>query len=101
LILVERSIWIDHLRACDVALTHLLHTAQVLVHPFVIGELALGNLGQRELILTAISDFTQPEVATDIEILHFVDRHALLGVGIGYVDAHLLAATCLKAGTGL
>jgi predicted nucleic acid-binding protein len=101
LILVDTSIWIDHLRAGDVALTHLLNTAQLLVHPFVIGELALRNLRQRDLFLTAISDLPRAEVATDVEVLHFVDRHALFGVGIGYVNAHLLAATRLKAGTGL
>jgi len=101
LILVDTSIWIDHLRAGDAGLIQLLNTAQVLVHPFVIGELALGNLRQRDLILTAISDLPRAEVATDMEVLHFVDRHALFGLGIGYVDAHLLAATRLKAGTAL
>jgi hypothetical protein len=65
------------------------------VHPFVIGELALGNLGQREIVLDSLSDLPHVSVATDTEVLHFIDRHALFGRGIGYVDAHMPAAVQL------
>lgn len=101
MILVDTSVWIDHLRAGDQGLTRLLEAGRVLAHPFVIGELALGNLRQRDLVLRTLHDLPQASVATDGEVLHFVDRHRLYGLGIGYVDAHLLAAVKLTAAAGL
>jgi predicted nucleic acid-binding protein len=100
-ILADASIWVDHLRASDKALVALLEAGMVLAHPFVIGELALGNLRQREIVLTALADLPHASVATDAEVLHFIERHALFGRGIGYIDAHLLAAAQLTAGTEL
>jgi predicted nucleic acid-binding protein len=97
-ILVDTSVWVDHLRAGDKALSSLLDAAMVLAHPFVIGELALGNLRQRGIVLSALSNLPHASVATDAEVLHFIDRHALFGHGIGYVDTHLLAAARLTAG---
>lgn len=101
MILVDTSVWIDHLRVGDNALAALLGAGTVLAHPFVIGELALGNLRQRDIVLNALSDLPQASVATDAEALHVIDRHALFGRGIGYVDAHLLAAVQLTAWTKL
>ena len=101
MILVDTSVWVDHLRASNKALTALLDTGAVLAHPFVIGELALGNLRQREIVLSAVADLPRASVATDLEVLHFIDRHALFGRGIGYIDAHLLAAVQLTAGAEL
>ncbi len=101
MILVDTSIWIDHLRASDKSLSNLLNTGRVLAHPFVVGELALGSLRQRDIILDALSDLPQAEMATDGEVLIFIDQHALSGLGIGYVDAHLLAAVRLTAGAVL
>jgi predicted nucleic acid-binding protein len=98
LILVDTSVWIDHLRADNAALKRLLDAGRVLMHPFVIGELALGRMRQREIILAALSDLPRAELATDAEVLGFVDREALFGRGIRYVDAHLLASTRLSAG---
>lgn len=98
MILVDTSIWVDHLRAGHKALSALLEAGKVLVHPFVISELALGNLRQREVVLATLSDLPHASVATDAEVLHFIDRHALFGRGVGYVDAHLLAAAQLTAG---
>jgi len=100
-ILVDTSVWVDHLRAGNRALTDLLGTGMVLAHPFVIGELALGGLRQRELVLSALSDLPQAGIATDAEALHFIDRHALFGRGVGYIDIHLLAAVRLIAGAAL
>jgi predicted nucleic acid-binding protein len=100
-ILVDTSVWVDHLRAGDKALAGLLDAGMVLAHPFVIGELALGSLRQREVILGALADLPQASVATDTEILHFIDRHALFGRDVGYVDIHLLAAVRLAAGAAL
>ena len=97
--LVDTSVWVDHLRAGDMALAALLGAGMVLAHPFVIGELALGNLRQREIVLEALADLPHARVATDAEVLHFTERHALFGRGIGYVDAHLLAAAQLTVGT--
>jgi len=100
-ILADTSVWVDHLRASDKALVALLDAGMVLAHPFVIGELALGNLRQREFVLKALADLPHANVATDAEVLHFIERHALFGRGIGYTDAHLLAAVRLTAGTEL
>jgi predicted nucleic acid-binding protein len=100
-ILVDTSVWIEHLRATDGRLVALLHAGMVIAHPFVIGELALGNLARRALVLTALSDLPQAVVATDAEALHFIERHALFGRGAGYVDIHLLAAARLTAGANL
>jgi len=94
-ILVDTSIWIDHLRAGDNALTHLLETGRVLAHPLVIGELALGHLRQRQQILDALHDLPQATVATNVEVLAFINRQQLAGLGIGYVDVHLLASVQL------
>lgn len=101
MILVDTSIWIDHLRAGDSALTSLLDAGRVLIHPFVIGELALGQMRQREIILAALADLPRVESATDAEVLGFINREALFGRGVGYVDAHLLASVRLSAGAAL
>ncbi len=101
MILVDTSVWVDHLRKGEPALARLLDTAQVLAHPFVIGELALGILRQRDLILATLQDLPQAALASQQEVLHFIDAHQLSGAGIGYVDAHLLAATRLTAGARL
>jgi predicted nucleic acid-binding protein len=73
----------------------------VLVHPFVVGELALGNLLHRQQVLTALQDLPQATMATDSEVLGFIDQAPLAGSGIGYIDAHLLAAVRLTAGSQL
>lgn len=101
MILIDTSVWVDHLRAGDKRVSDLLDSGGVLAHPFVIGELALGDLRQRRTILAALQDLPQAAAATDIEVLHFIERRALAGLGIGYVDAHLLASTQLIAGTSL
>jgi len=100
-ILVDTSVWVDHLRVGDETLTGLLETGRVLVHPFVVGELVLGNLRQREAILGYLQDLPQVEVATKGEVLHFIERQDLAGLGIGYLDVHLLASTQLTSGSSL
>jgi hypothetical protein len=100
-ILVDTSVWVDHLRIGDAALADRLDNGQVLAHPFVIGELALGDLRRRNAVLEGLADLPQAEVATDSEVLLFIDDQALFGLGIGYVDAHLLAATKLTHGATL
>ena len=98
MILVDTSVWVDHLRAGDAALISLLQRGLVCGHPFVIGELALGNLRQRVDILTLLQDLPQAVVARDSEVLRFIELHGLAGCGIGYVDAHLLASVPLTLG---
>lgn len=101
MILVDTSVWVDHLRARGEVLAGWLDAGMILAHPFVIGELALGNLRQREIVLGALSSLPRAVVATDDEVRHFIEEHALSGCGIGYVDAHLLAAVRLTCGTAL
>jgi len=100
-ILVDTSVWIEHLRSASAILTELLGDGQVLVHPFVLGELALGSLRQRDVFLSDLRDLPQAIVASDGEVLSLIDRRTLFGRGIGYVDAHLLAAARLTAGSKL
>jgi predicted nucleic acid-binding protein len=101
-ILVDTSVWVDHLRRGDATLAGWLEAGMVLTHPFVVGEIALGgNLRERQIVLDALADLPQASVATDTEVLHFIARHRLFGRGIGYVDAHLLAAAQLTAGAAL
>ena len=99
MILVDTSVWIDHLRVGDAALATLLNASQVLMHPFVLGELACGNLRNRSEVLALLKDLPQAALAKDDEVLFFIDRHELMGRGVGYVDAHLLAAVTLGDGT--
>ena len=101
MILVDTSVWIDHLRANNQRLVNLLNNEQVIVHPYVIGELALGTLKNREVILGWLSDMPQAKLATDKEVFAFIERNMLYGRGIGYIDACLLASTCLMPGLAL
>jgi predicted nucleic acid-binding protein len=95
MVLIDTSVWVDHLQRNNQALVALLNRGQVLVHPFVIGELALGGLQQRSTVLQALQNLPACTVATDTEVLNFINTSALHGIGIGYVDAHLLAAARL------
>lgn len=95
MILVDTSIWIDHLRQGDALLSRRLEAAQVLIHPFVIGEIALGSLRQRSVILETLNNLPQANVATDEEVRGFIERERLSGLGLGYVDVHLLASARL------
>jgi len=96
-ILVDTPIWIDHLRSGHAALAGRLETGRVLAHPFISGEIALGYLRQRDIVLGALLRLPQAVVATEAEAVHYIDRHALSGRGIGYVDVHLLASVQLTA----
>lgn len=101
MILVDTSVWIDHLRTGDPELVVLLQNGRVLGHPWVTAELALGHLGRRVEILGLLQHLPQAKAATDHEVLTLIDDHQLFGRGIGYVDAHLLAATMLTVGARL
>ena len=101
MILVDTVVWIDHLRDGDAPLTELLEGGDVLGHPWVTGELALGRLRNRAEILRLLGQLPQATVATAEELLGFIARHELFGLSIGYVDAQLLAATRLTGGARL
>jgi len=101
MILVDTSVWIDHLRSGDDDLVTLLNTSQVLIHPFVLGELACGNLQNRSEVLGLLMVLPQISVASDEEVMFFIEHHGLMGKGIGYVDAHLLASLTLEGTTRL
>lgn len=101
MILVDSSIWIDHLRRADAELERLLASDQVLCHPFVLGELACGHLHQRAAFLAQLQALPQAAVSAHDEALAFVERHALAGRGIGWTDVHLLCATLLQAPAAL
>lgn len=95
MILIDTSVWIEHLRTGDRELAHLLDADQALVHPFVIGELACGNLARRQEVLAMLQDLPALPAAEASEVLYFIGRNRLMGLGIGYIDMHLLAAVTL------
>lgn len=101
MVLVDTSVWVDHLRDDEPRLADLLTRNQALSHPFVRGELALGNLRQRDVILSALDNLPQAPVAFADEVNFFIETHALFGLGIGLIDAHLLAATQLMGNAKL
>ena len=90
MILVDTSVWIDYLRNGESALMNLLNAGEVVTHPFVIGELALGNLLQRDVILDTLNNMPQAKIATNEEVLTFISQSKLYGQGVGFIDAHLL-----------
>lgn len=100
-VLVDTSIWVDHLRSADLQLADLLRRRAVRIHPFVIGEIACGSLRDRPMILELLQDLPSAVVADAAEVLGFIERHALHGQGIGYVDVHLLASAALTPGAGI
>jgi predicted nucleic acid-binding protein len=100
-ILVDTSVWVGHFRASDSTLIDLLERGLVLAHPFVIGELALGNLRNRSLVLESLSQMPGAVRAHDEEVLAFIESHRLQGLGVGYVDAHLLASAKLTPSSRL
>ena len=98
MILVDTSVWVDHLRRGDPRLVDLLERSIVITHPFVVGEIACGSLHDRAAILELLQDLPAAAVAEGDEVLRFIDRHVLHGKGIGYVDVHLLALVALTEG---
>lgn len=101
MILVDTSVWVDHLRTGEPQLATLLERGRVLMHPAVIGEIALGSLRQRDLVLRMLAQLPQTITAGDAEVLRWIDAARLWGRGIGFLDAHLLAAARLTPGARL
>lgn len=101
MILVDTSVWVDHLRGGDPGLIELLERTAVVMHPFVMGEIACGSVRDRKSLLELLKDLPAAVVATDNEVMQFIERHRLHGKGIGYIDVHLLASVALTAGSKL
>jgi predicted nucleic acid-binding protein len=101
MILVDTSVWVDHLQHGNTALFELLNQRQILSHPFVVGELALGSLRQRAVILQALYSLPGAVCASDDEVLELISSCHLHGKGLGYVDVHLLAAARLSPSSQL
>ena len=96
MILVDTTVWVEHLRRGLPSLATLLQEGEVLIHPWVIGELACGNLRNRQQVLELLQGLPMATVASDAEVLLLIERDRLMGRGIGYVDAHLLASARLS-----
>ena len=100
-VLVDTSVWVDFLRSGDQDLAELLTRNRVVMHPMIIGELACGNLRKRQSLLKLWSSLDTLTQASHEEVLYFIEHHRLMGRGIGYVDAHLLASVVLTADVSL
>ena len=96
MILVDTSLWVEHLRRGHPGLEALLLRGEVACHPFVVGELACGNLGRRTEILALLSALPPVAVADHGEVLALIARARLAGRGLGWIDVHLLASARLS-----
>ncbi|MEX0784257.1 MAG: PIN domain-containing protein [Dehalococcoidia bacterium] len=101
MILVDTSVWIDHLRSGSPTLHEALDEGLVETHPFVIGELACGNLSNRDEVISLMQGLRVAPVATEREALAFIDSRSLMGRGIGYIGVHLLASAALSGSARL
>ena len=95
MVLVDTSVWVSHLREGNAGLEKLLNDGEVVCHPFIVGELACGNLKNRHEILTHLQSLPKAILAEDGEVLKFIENHQLMGKGLGYIDVHLIAAALL------
>lgn len=97
--LVDTSVWIDHLRRGNARLAERLERGDVLTHPFVVGELACGHIHERNRVLNLLDALPATPVAEHEEVMSFIDAHALYGRGLGWIDVHLLASAALASST--
>lgn len=96
MILVDTSVWVDHLRQGEPLLVQALMQTQAAIHPFVVGELACGNLKNRQNVLELLQALPTVQVAMDAEVMQFIESKKLMGLGIGYIDAHLCASAMIS-----
>ncbi len=99
MILVDTPVWVDHFRKPDLTLRSIIDKKQLLIHQYVIGELAMGSLADRDETIMMFKDLPRIRMALDEEVLAFVSQRRLFGLGIGYIDAHLLLSVQLNPGT--
>ena len=96
MVLVDTSVWVAHLRRGDIGLETLLNEGQVVCHPFIVGELACGNLKNRSEILSLLQALPMATPAEHEEVMGFIENYSLMGKGLGYIDMHLLASAILS-----
>jgi predicted nucleic acid-binding protein len=94
-ILVDTSVWIDHFRHDDAELRKIITDDRLLCHPFVVGELALGSLRERDAVIAFLAAQREATIATHAEVMTVIDRYSIFSMGIGYTDSHLLTSTLL------
>jgi predicted nucleic acid-binding protein len=95
MIIVDTPVWIDHLHQTVPLLVDVLESGEVLTHPFVIGELACGQIRNRRQLLDLLKELPTAIAANEDEVLRLIDDRRLMGQGLGYIDIHLLAASML------
>jgi predicted nucleic acid-binding protein len=95
MVLVDTSVWVEHLRSGTIGLESPLNDGQVVCHPFIVGELACGNLKNRSQILSLLDTLPSAQFADHEEVMRFIETNRLMGKGLGYVDIHLLASAVL------
>lgn len=96
MILADASVWIDHFHGKTRSLSPLLPVKQILIHPFILGELALGHVKNRAQVLLDLQRLPKAVLASDEEVLNLVEAHRLYGKGLGWIDCHLIASTLLS-----
>ena len=101
MVLADTSIWIDHFRRSDLQLSKLLERGDIVMHPFIVGELLLGHVPKITEMMDDLNALPRAVVASVEEVLNFITDRRLPGLGIGYVDAHLLAAAALTPETSV
>jgi len=101
MILVDTSVWIDHLRSGSPLLAELLEQNRVVMHPMVLGELACGSLKNRQQLLQLWQSQDSLQAVSHDEALYFIEQHGLMGKSVGYIDVHLLASVALANGVKL
>lgn len=101
MVLVDTSVWIDHLRSKSKPLISLLEQSQVSIHPMIIGELACGNLRHRTQLLGLWENLPHVVEASHSEVLLCLEKNRLMGKGVGFIDLHLLSSTLLSTNTSL
>jgi predicted nucleic acid-binding protein len=95
MILVDTSVWIEHFQNGNTGLDLLLQEGQVVCHPYIVGELACGNIKNRSRILSLLSTLPIAHTAEHEEVIHVIEKYRLTGKGLGYIDVHLLASAML------
>jgi predicted nucleic acid-binding protein len=96
MVLVDTSVWVAHLRWGDIGLEALLNEGHVVCHPFIVGELACGNLKNRSEIISLLQVLPIAVLAEHEEVMRFIENYSLMGKGLGYIDMHLLASAILS-----
>lgn len=95
MVLVDTSVWVLHLQKGNIGLERLLNEGDVVCHPFIVGELACGNLKNRAEILSLLQTLSVATLVEHEEVMHFIENYQLMGRGLGYIDIHLLASALL------